>query len=120
MFTRISEAVSIAILSVLAACEQQDAAPPPPDPKAPDTVLCRVNGAKDMAPLCRRENERDQLTIRHSDGGFRRFVVVDDGRGIVTADGAETAQIEQLDSGRIRVTVGSDAYDLPATFVAAP
>lgn len=71
-----------------------------------------------MAPLCRRENDGDRIVIRHPDGGFRRFVVVDDGRGIIAADGSDPAKVEPLDKGRIRVTVGSDAYELPATFVA--
>lgn len=118
MSTRISEAFGIVALLTLGACSQQAA--PLPDPKAPDTVRCRLDDAADMAPLCRRENDGDRIVIRHPDGGFRRFVVVDDGRGIIAADGADPAKVEPLDKGRIRVSVGSDAYELPATFVTRP
>ena len=119
MSTRISEAFGVATLLAVTACSQQEP-PPPPDPKAPDTVLCRVGDATQMAPLCRRENDGNRIVIRHPDGGFRRFVVVDDGRGIIAADGADPAKVEPLEKNIIRVTVGGDAYELPATFVAGP
>ncbi|RVT40826.1 hypothetical protein [Sphingobium algorifonticola] len=119
MSMRTFDRAALIALLIVTACDEQNALPPP-DPKAPDTVPCRLGTATAMAPLCRRENEGDRIVIRHPDGGFRRFVVVDDGRGIVTADGADAAKVEVLDKGRIRVIVGNDAYELPATFVTRP
>jgi hypothetical protein len=55
------------------------------------------------------------LTIRHDDGGFRRFRVLKDGRGVVTADGAEPALVSTIGSNAIEVQVGQDRYRLPAT-----
>jgi hypothetical protein len=59
------------------------------------------------------------LTLRHPDGGFRRFRIVTDGRGLAPADGAEKAKITLIADKRIEVTVGEDRYRLPAT-VEAP
>lgn len=58
---------------------------------------------------------RRELVIRHPDGGFRRFEIVSDGRGLVVADGSEQALIMPLSDGRIQLSVGSDRYRLPAT-----
>lgn len=119
MSMRTFDRAGLIALLILTACDEQNALPPP-DPKAPDTVPCRLGSAAAMAPLCRRENEGDRIVIRHPDGGFRRVLVVDDGRGIVTADGADAAKVEVVDKSRIRVIVAGDAYELPATFVMKP
>lgn len=63
------------------------------------------------------------LTLRHPDGGFRRFLIVTDGRGIVPADGAEQASLSMHGDAmhgdrRVEVRVGDDRYRLPATFAA--
>lgn len=52
------------------------------------------------------------LVVRHPDGGFRRFEVVHDGRGVVAADGAHSAQIA-LRGGDVEVAVGTDRYRFP-------
>ncbi len=54
------------------------------------------------------------LTVRHPDGGFRRFAVTSDGSGLVSADGAEPAAVSLRDGG-IEVVVGTDRYRFPAT-----
>ncbi len=59
------------------------------------------------------------LTLRHPDGGFRRFRIVTDGRGLIPADGAEKANIALIDGGKIELTIANDRYRLPATVEAA-
>jgi len=59
--------------------------------------------------------ERRELVMRHPDGGFRRFEIVSDGRGLVAADGSEEAVVTPLTDGRIQLSVGGDRYRLPAT-----
>ncbi|MGE4323083.1 MAG: hypothetical protein AB7E60_08650 [Sphingobium sp.] len=58
------------------------------------------------------------LTLRHPDGGFRRFLIVTDGRGIAPADGAEQPGLSMHGDRQIEVRVGDDRYRLPATFAA--
>ncbi|WP_336960142.1 hypothetical protein [Sphingobium aquiterrae] len=89
-----------------------------------DTPLpCRTGGAKTLQPACLVERsdgpEGGMLTIRHPDGGFRRFRLVDDGRGLVSADGADPAKVQIIGNRMIQVDVGQDSYRLPATIGAA-
>ena len=60
------------------------------------------------------EGERKLLVVRHPDGGFRRFEAVDDGRGVVPADGAQGAGGNWTEDGRYAVSVGQDRYVFPA------
>ena len=55
------------------------------------------------------------LTVRRPDGGFHRLLVVSDGRGVIAADGAETARVAVIGDGRIEVAIGGNRYRLPAT-----
>ena len=55
------------------------------------------------------------LTVRRADNGFHRLLVVKDGRGVVAADGAESAKVTLVGDGRIEVAIGGDRYRLPAT-----
>lgn len=55
------------------------------------------------------------LVIHHPDGGFRRLLVTTDGRGVVTADGADQAAVSIVDPSTIEVSIGEDRYRLPAT-----
>jgi hypothetical protein len=55
------------------------------------------------------------MIFRHPDGGFRRFLVVSDGRGLVAADGADDAIITILDDKIIEIDVDGDRYQMPAT-----
>lgn len=54
------------------------------------------------------------LIIRHPDGGFRRFDILTDGRGLSPADGFDETRIGLLDGGMIEVSSGDDKYRLPA------
>jgi hypothetical protein len=82
-------------------------------------IDCAIGGAKAFTRTCivdrAMTNGELVLTIRHEDGGFRRFRVLKDGRGVVAADGAEPAVVSTLGASAIEVQVGSDRYRLPAT-----
>ncbi|MBX3561730.1 MAG: hypothetical protein KF780_07930 [Sphingomonas sp.] len=82
-------------------------------------IECRPEGAAEFAPVCLLERAGETLTLRKPDGGFRRLIVTTDGRGVVAADGAEPARVRVIGEGRIEVTIGGDAFRLPAT-VRAP
>ncbi len=75
---------------------------------------CALAGSGDWARDCLVERAGDMLTLRHPDGGFRRFRVLADGRGLEAADGAEAAKLSILDDKRIEVVAGDDRYRLPA------
>lgn len=70
-----------------------------------------INGA--WAHDCPVERDGDRLTIRHPDGGFRRFHVLADGRGLESADGSEQAQLQLVDGDRVEIRIGGDRYRLP-------
>lgn len=74
---------------------------------APFTMSCIVERLQDNAGLA--------LIIRHPDGGFRRFRVATDGRGVIAADGAEPAIVRVIGKNEVEVATGDDRYRLPAT-----
>ncbi|KLI64014.1 hypothetical protein [Aurantiacibacter marinus] len=86
------------------------------DETAGTSVECALSGAAGFAADCTMErgevDGQRLLTVRHPDGGFRRFELGVPGRGIVTADGVEQANVER-GNGLIEVRVGSDRYRLP-------
>lgn len=104
-------------LALLGACHSQ-----PSNPFGTtdaDRIECRLGPATafDRACVVERTAGPDGLvlTVRHSDGGFRRLLVTKDGRGVVAADGAEPATVSITGRDGILVRVGGDAYRLPAT-----
>jgi hypothetical protein len=119
------------LLFLLAACDGTTpiAAPTgtslPAQPVASDTVdnadrvACALARATAFTPTCIAERARDaegpMLTIRHPDGGFRRFRITADGRGVIAADGAEPARVRVTGRNEIEVDIGGDRYRLPAT-----
>jgi hypothetical protein len=81
-----------------------------------DRVECALAGSKAFAHDCFVERgEGGALTLRHPDGGFRRLLVTDDGRGVVAADGAAPAQVQVIGEKGIEVAIEGDRYRLPAT-----
>lgn len=82
-------------------------------------IVCARHGSNDFARTCTVDrSETDAgliLTVRHPDGAFHRLLVTKDGRGVVAADGAETAVVTIIANGEIEVALGGDRYRLPAT-----
>lgn len=84
---------------------------PEPDMRAID---CALNGAIAFAPLCQVEQAGEMLVIHEPGGAFRRLRKVDDGRGVVSADGVEEAHVAWIADGRLEVAIGPDRYRFPA------
>ncbi len=82
-------------------------------------ISCAVSGASVFAARCEVETAQTKegliLTLRHPDGGFRRLLVVKDGRGVVAADGADVALVKPIANNLIEVALAGDTYRLPAT-----
>jgi hypothetical protein len=81
-------------------------------------IECALAGADKFMRVCETERiagpDGQILVIRHPDGGFRRFKVLTDGRGLVPSEGADLTKITVLDSGTIELLSGDDLYHLPA------
>ncbi|MEQ1688662.1 MAG: hypothetical protein ABL874_08820 [Sphingopyxis sp.] len=82
-------------------------------------IFCALGGASGFRLDCTMDrmesNEGTVLVLGRDDAGFRRFRITRDGRGVVTADGAEQAVVRVIEGGMIEVTVAQDRYRLPAT-----
>ncbi len=119
MSMRISETLVVpAALAMLAGCSGETQ--PDPVAEADDSrVACALGSDTEFAQKCDVERvqngDRRELVLRHPDGGFRRFEIVTDGRGLIAADGAEQAVVTPLADGRIQLSVGDDRYRIPAT-----
>jgi hypothetical protein len=88
---------------------QAQAAAPVDDGKAD----CAIGADAAWARDCLIERAGEMLTIRHPDGGFRRFRVLADGRGLEAADGAEMARLQIVEAGLVEIRIGGDRYRLP-------
>lgn len=97
-------------LVLLAGCGR-----PAGDPEPEMRVIdCALHGRETFAPDCRVEQSGKLLVVHHADGGFRRLEKVDDGRGVIAADGIEPAHVAWIPDGRLEVTLGQDRYRFPA------
>lgn len=105
---------------VLAGCSGSDDTPAFDEPTAePENMIsCAIGTASEFTTNCSVERQVEDgvlfLTLNHEDGSFRRLRVMDDGSGVVAADGADEALITVFD-GEIEVSLGGDRYLLPAT-----
>ena len=108
---RISSAALLLALP-LAACSENGSGLPADGP----AIECAIDGGAGFAADCTMERhtaeEGDTLIVRHPDGAFRRFELGVPGRGIITADGVEVADVTNH-GGYVEVRVGSDRYRLP-------
>lgn len=81
-------------------------------------IECALSGSSLFERTCTTEqipgSEGYILVIRHPDGGFRRFDILTDGRGLSPADGFDETRINLIEEGMIEVTSGDDKYRLPA------
>lgn len=104
---------------VLAEAEENAAAQAADDGR----IECAINGDSSFSNGCQTERLSGEagvtLIVRHPDGGFRRFNILTDGRGLEAADGSEQAKIEIVENDKILVSVGSDKYIMPARMKAS-
>lgn len=81
-------------------------------------IECALAGSTAFERTCTTEqidgSEGKILVIRHPDGGFRRFDILTDGRGLAPADGFDETKINLLSDGMIEVSSSDDKYRLPA------
>ncbi|MDM7956288.1 hypothetical protein [Blastomonas sp.] len=115
---RISEpSLVIGTAALLAACSPSEPGSLPGEDDS--RIACALGDEAEFTEQCEAERvqngDRRELVMRHPDGGFRRFEIVSDGRGLVVADGSEEAIVTPLSDGRIELSVGTDRYQLPAT-----
>ncbi len=113
-----------AVVLLTAACGSAErAAPDVPSNAVAEAedhrIDCRIGNARQFERFCTYERsesaEGPVLTVRKPDGGFRRFLVAGDGRGLVAADGSEPARVSIVADNRIEVTIGPDSFRFPAT-----
>lgn len=107
---------ALACLVALAACSSPTAVPDVAE--GDERIACALAGAKEFKPVCAVERDRSKgaltLVVRHPDGGFRRFDVLEDGRGLAVADGA-TQGVARFADGMAELAVGEDRYRFPVT-----
>ena len=112
------------LLSALAGCGGDTTSSPQSETEAASQaradgkVECALAGSAEFERACYTEqvtvNGATTLVIRHPDGGFRRFNVLSDGRGLAPSDGFDETRIRLLDESMIELTSGDDKYRLPA------
>lgn len=82
-------------------------------------IECALEGAKLFDRTCTVEemsgDSGSVLVVGRGDVGYRRLQITTDGRGLVSADGAEPAKVTIIGAKLIEVTVGADRYRLPAS-----
>ena len=116
--------VSALLLSALAGCGSDAGSSAPSKGEKPaqaasdGKVDCALAGSGTFERTCSTEQisaDGDiMLVIRHPDGGFRRFNILTDGRGLVPADGFDETRISLLADNMIELSSGDDKYRLPA------
>ncbi|WP_428630373.1 hypothetical protein [Sphingopyxis sp.] len=81
-------------------------------------IECALEGAKLFDRTCTIEEMSGQdgtvLVVGRANVGYRRLQITTDGRGVISADGAEPATVTIVGDGMIEVAIGSDRYRLPA------
>ena len=81
-------------------------------------IECALEGAKLFDRTCTVEEMSGEngavLVVGRANVGYRRLQVTTDGRGVVSADGAEPAKVTIAGDNMIEVAVGHDRYRLPA------
>ncbi|MBO9697408.1 MAG: hypothetical protein J7499_14530 [Sphingopyxis sp.] len=81
-------------------------------------IECALEGAKLFDRTCTVEEMSGDngaiLVVGRANVGYRRLQITTDGRGVVSADGAEPAKVTIVGDNVIEVAVGHDRYRLPA------
>lgn len=113
MFTRISSAL---VLLSLGACSGDAPVQAQADEGA-QRIDCAIGPGAEFGPDCLVERVQIEgatvLTVRHPDGGFRRFEQLADGLGLAIYDGADGAELT-LAGDVLEVRVAGDRYRFPA------
>ena len=103
--------IRMAATLILAGCSAD--APQPQASAGAETIECALGQKSTFAPVCMVERVLTDgmriLIVRHPDGGFRRFQQVDDGRGLIVADGSDGARVS-MDDDMMEIAVGPDRY----------
>ncbi|NJS15161.1 MAG: hypothetical protein HC788_11780 [Sphingopyxis sp.] len=119
-------AVVLGVLLVLAACDRapdngtlaEAEARAGADAAEEGRINCAMGGAKLFDRKCTLDrmssSEGAVLIVGRADAGYRRLLVTNDGRGVISADGAEAAAVSIIGDGMIEVAVGGDRFRLPA------
>lgn len=81
-------------------------------------IDCALEGAKLFDRTCTVQEmsstDGTVLIVGRSDTGYRRLLIATDGRGVISADGAEPAKVAIAGEKLIEVAIGADRYRLPA------
>ena len=81
-------------------------------------IDCALEGAKAFDRDCTITEmsgaDGTVLVVGKADVGYPRLQIASDGRGVVSADGAEPAKVTIVGDGMIEVAIGADRYRLPA------
>ena len=108
------------LLLALAACGQstpETAAAQETAAATTKTIACALDGAAEFKPVCTVEetttDKQLYWIVRHPDGGFRRFQMIDNGTRIATADGADEVEMTR-EAAQFIVKAGPDRYRFPA------
>lgn len=107
-----------AIFAIIALGGCHDAGEAGAQPAGMTMIDCSLSGAGGFGRDCSMERvEQDDASfviVRHPDGAFRRFELGVPGSGLVTADGAQQAEVTDR-GGYVEVRVDSDRYHLPVS-----
>ena len=120
IFKRPKLALTFLCLPLLAACGDDEAEIMAAQDAAlvGNKIECALNGADEFSKICATERVSAEdgtiLMIRHSDGGFKRFRILTDGRGLEAAEGFNDSHIEIIDENHIILSSGNDRYKLKA------
>lgn len=113
---RLAKLAGAAALTFCTAACSKDVDQPQAEEGAP-TIECSLGEGSDFGPDCMVEREeidgQTVLTVRHPDGGFRRFVQLNDGQGLAELDGADEVN-RSLDGSTLVIEVGQDSYRFDA------
>lgn len=111
---RLSRTGGLTMVALLAACN----AAGEPQVEGRESIACLLPGASSFKMLCAIDRMMTPdgvvLTVRAPDGAFRRLLIVNDGRGVTPADGAEPIAVRPAGSSGIEVAAGDIVYRLPA------
>ena len=105
---------SLCLLLALTACGARSGEDRVAGAKTDDRIDCALGSGSAFTHDCAIERSADgkTLTIRHADGGFRKFALSADGK-FATADGADAAVLTRLPNQQVEISIGNDRYHLP-------